>query len=103
MIVRMTRWRARPGTDAESRHLWESAVRPIWWSQPGLVRAHLLAATDSDERMTFSVWRTADDYDAFVRSPDLVRVVEAYDHIYTDDGRPRAQDWTVLTEDWQEA
>lgn len=100
MIVRMTHWTAKPGTDAESKRLWDDSVGAVWRSQPGLVRAHLLAQPDSQDRMTFSVWQSEDHYRKFVESDDLQQVAAAYAHVYEIDGGPAAAEWTVLTDDW---
>jgi heme-degrading monooxygenase HmoA len=100
MLIRMSHWVTKPGMDEESRRLWEERVRAIWRAQPGLIQAHLLAEDGSDRRMTFSVWRTQADYDAFRASDALREVAAAYDAIYTEDGRPAPVDWRVLTDDW---
>lgn len=51
--------------------------------------------------MTFSVWSSAEAYEAFLQGEDLRKVATAYDHIYlSPEHRPKAVAWDVLTEDW---
>jgi heme-degrading monooxygenase HmoA len=102
MLVRMSHWVTKPGLDTESRRIWAERVGAIWAGQPGLVQAHLLADPASDRRMTFSVWRSQEDYDAFRQSDALREVAEAYDEIYADGVRPSPVEWQVLTADWPE-
>ena len=100
MLVRMSHWVTKPGMDETSKQLWEDRVRAIWHAQPGLIQAHLLAEPGSDRRMTFSVWRTAEDYEAFRTGPDLQEIAAAYDEVYAEGRRPTPIEWDVLTDDW---
>jgi heme-degrading monooxygenase HmoA len=99
-LVRMSRWRTRPGLDAESLRLWSDSVLAVWRTQPGLIQVHLLALEGTDERMTLSVWSSSEAYEAFASSDALRTVASAFDEIYTENGRPSATVWNVLTEDW---
>jgi heme-degrading monooxygenase HmoA len=98
--VRMSCWTSKPGMDSESLRLWTEGVLDVWRAQPGLVQVHLLSRRGTDQRMTFSVWRSSQDYEAFARSDALRDVAAAFDHVYTDGGRPVAAVWAVLTDDW---
>lgn len=100
MIIRMTKWKSKPGLDEESKQIWKDAVRPVWYRQPGLVRAHLLYDANTLERMTFSVWETEEDYEAFKKSADLQYVIDAYAHIYAPNTSTEPRDWGILSEDW---
>jgi heme-degrading monooxygenase HmoA len=99
MYVRMSRWDTRPGLDDESRRLWAGGAREIFLAQPGIVQASLLALPDSNQRMTLSVWESAEDHDRFA-SGEVRRAAAMFDAIYAEGGTPHAAMWTVLTDDW---
>lgn len=100
MIIRMARWVTKPDHDQTAIELWWQGVRAVWDRQPGLIQVHLLARTDSRERMTLSVWQSEADYSAFRASDDLAAVTNSFDGVYDVDGWPQGEEWTVLTEDW---
>jgi heme-degrading monooxygenase HmoA len=86
--------------DAESLRLWTDGVLDVWRAQAGLIQVHLLAREGSEERMTFSVWATARDYETFAAGIALRDVAAAFDEIYAENGRPSPTVWSVLTDDW---
>jgi heme-degrading monooxygenase HmoA len=100
VLIRMSKWTTKEGLDQESRRLWEEGVRAVWKNQPGLIQAHLLAEPGTSNRMTFSVWASAEDYERFRNSQALRTVTEAYEDIYSTGGAPSPEEWKVLTEDW---
>lgn len=100
MFVRMSRWDTRPGMDHESQRLWATGARDIFFSQPGIVQASLLALPDSKQRMTLSVWESTDDHDRFVVG-DLRRAVGMFDDVFAPGGTPNAALWQVMSDDWR--
>ncbi|WP_449281708.1 hypothetical protein [Leucobacter sp.] len=91
----------RPGLeDIDHRRRWYEGVRETWYSQPGLLHAHVLGIPGTRDRMTFSVWETEGHYRDFVASGALQEVIAESDDIYAPDGRPIAEEWVVLSEDW---
>ncbi|WP_157502035.1 hypothetical protein [Leucobacter celer] len=97
----MSRWSVRPGLeDIDHKRRWYEGVRETWYSQPGLLHAHVLGIPGTRDRMTFSVWETEEHYRDFVASGVLQDVIAESDDIYALDGRPVAEEWAVLSEDW---
>jgi heme-degrading monooxygenase HmoA len=99
MYVRMSTWATRPGMDDESRRLYASGARDIFYRQPGIVQASLLALPDTDQRMTLSVWESVEDHERFVAG-DLVQAVHMFDHVFAPGGTPQANLWQLLAGDW---
>jgi heme-degrading monooxygenase HmoA len=101
MIIRMSEWATRPGADRRSLKLWNDGVRELWHEQDGLIQVNLLAKGGSLDRMTFSVWESREAYERFQRSEALQQLTRSFDTVYDGQGgRPRANEWTVLTNDW---
>jgi heme-degrading monooxygenase HmoA len=99
MYVRMSTWTTRPGMDDESVRLWTSGARDIFFSQPGIVQANLLALPDTDQRMTLSVWESVGAHERFVAG-GLQQAVRMFDHVFAPEGTPRANLWQLLAGDW---
>jgi heme-degrading monooxygenase HmoA len=101
MIIRMSEWATRAGADKRSLQLWNDGVRELWYEQDGLIQVNLLAKSGSLDRMTFSAWESRETYEQFQRSEALQRLTRSFDTVYNEQGgRPRADEWTVLTGDW---
>lgn len=101
MLIRMSKWCAKPDADERSLQLWSNGVKDLWHAQEGLLQVHLLARPGSRQRMTFSVWESQSAYDAFARSGALGGISATFKDIYDGaGGRPQPTEWLVLTEDW---
>jgi heme-degrading monooxygenase HmoA len=103
MLIRMSKWQLRPELgDMNLRARWyeDEGLRRVWYGQNGLVQAHVLGRQDSLERMTFSVWESEEHYHNFASSDALAIVTEAAEDLYAPAGRPVAQVWNVITDDW---
>ena len=97
----MSRWSVRPGLEGiDHRRRWYEGVRDTWYAQPGLLHAHVLGIPGTRDRMTLSVWESERHYRDFLASGALDDVVAESDDIYAPDGRPEAEEWVVLSEDW---
>lgn len=101
VLIRMSKWSVREGLEnIDHRERWYQGVRDLWYAQPGLLNAHVLGRPGTRERMTFSVWESEEQYRAFTGSSALQHVIGESDDIYAPGGRPVAQEWAVLTDDW---
>lgn len=101
--IRMSRWESKPGMDEESLRLWDNGVLDMWRAQPGLLHVYLLARPGTTERMTMSIWESADAYQAFLDSGALGPIADAYSAVYAPGTRPVATEWNVVTDDWPDA
>jgi heme-degrading monooxygenase HmoA len=99
MHIRMSTWATRPGMDDESARLWSTGARDIFYRQPGLVQANILALPDSDQRMTFSVWESVEHHEQFVAG-ELQRAVRMFDDVFAPGGNPQAKLWQLLAGEW---
>lgn len=61
---------------------------------------NLLARVGAQDRITFSMWRDVEAYEAFRAIASLSQIVGAFDAIYEDGGRPVASGWSILSSGW---
>src|SRR4051794_27538810 len=102
MYVGMSIWRTRPAMDDEPQRLRSAGARHVFFRQPGIVQANLLALPDTDRRMTLSVWESAEAHERFVAG-DLATAVRMYDAVFASGGSPNAALWQVMAGDWLQA
>ena len=95
MFVRMSYWKCLQSCWGEDIKLFESGAVKIMQQHDGFVRAMLLAISGESQRIAFTTWDTPEDYAKFVKSPDLQKIIEMFEHMYEEGGAPSPIEYEV--------
>ena len=95
MFGRMSYWKCLPEFWGADKELFESGAVRIMQTHKGFVRAQLLGTVGDAQRIAFTTWDTKRDYEEFVRSPDLQKIIIMFQHMYEEGGSPSPLEYEV--------
>ena len=91
----MSYWKCLPEFWGPDRELFESGAVRIMQAHKGFVRAQLLGTPEQSQRIAFTTWDSREDYEEFVKSPDLQEIIVMFEHMYEEGGSPSPVEYEV--------